>query len=68
VSANGAMFVVALDGTYDYHLYGTSASTPTFGSVIALINEARIQVGKGSVGFVSEFLFLLCCVWLSSDG
>jgi tripeptidyl-peptidase-1 len=65
VSANGAMFVVALDGTYDYHLYGTSASTPTFG---ALINEARIQVGKGSVGFVSEFLFLLCCVWLSSDG
>jgi tripeptidyl-peptidase-1 len=63
VSANGAMFVVALDGTYDYHLYGTSASTPTFGSVIALINEARMQVGKGSVGFVSEFLFLLCCVW-----
>lgn len=53
VSANGAKYVVALNGKYDYHLYGTSASAPTFGAVITLLNEARMNVGKGSIGFIS---------------
>jgi hypothetical protein len=60
VSANGAMFVVALDGTYNYHLYGTNASTPTLGSAISLINEARMQVG-GVLG-LSVSSPLLCLV------
>ena len=55
VSANGAGFVVALDGGYGYRLYGTSAAAPTVAAVIALVNEARMAVGKGSVGFVSVY-------------
>lgn len=53
VSANGAKYVVALLGGYNYHVYGTSASTPTFGSVLTLINEARMNIGKGPIGFIS---------------
>lgn len=54
VSANGAKYVVALLGSYNYHLYGTSASAPTFGAVLALINEARMNIGKGPIGFISN--------------
>ncbi|PWN44753.1 subtilisin-like protein [Ceraceosorus guamensis] len=57
VSANGARYVVALDGSYKYHLYGTSASAPTFASILTLINEARFAIGKGSVGFVNPVLY-----------
>lgn len=54
VSANGARYVVTLLGGYDYHLYGTLASAPTFGAVITLINEARLNVWKDPVGFISK--------------
>lgn len=37
VSANGANYVVAVDGALSL-IYGTSASSPTFGSIITLIN------------------------------
>ena len=32
------------------YVFGTSASSPTFGSVITLINDARLAVGKKPVG------------------
>ncbi|KAK0110807.1 hypothetical protein ONS96_002400 [Cadophora gregata f. sp. sojae] len=57
VSANGAGYVVALVGSYDYLLYGTSASTPVFGAIITLINEARMNMGKASVGFLNPALY-----------
>lgn len=57
VAANGAKYVVALDGTYKYHLYGTSASSPTFGAVITLLNEFRLNAGKGSIGFINPALY-----------
>jgi len=64
VSANGAGYVVALVGSYDYLLYGTSASTPVFGAIVTLINEARMNKGKGSVGFLSMFISVICSfVW-----
>lgn len=56
VSANGAGYVVALVGSYDYLLYGTSASTPVFGAIVTLINEARMNRGKGSLGFLSMLI------------
>lgn len=31
-------------------VFGTSASAPTLGSIITLINDARIAAGKGPVG------------------
>lgn len=54
VSANGAKYNIAIQGSYDIQVYGTSAATPTFASVLTLINEKRMNAGKGSVGFISE--------------
>ena len=43
---------LAIDGQF-YHVYGTSASAPVVASMITLINDARIAVGKKSVGFIN---------------
>ena len=56
VSANGANYVVASEGGFSL-VYGTSASTPTFGAVITLINEQRANKGKKSVGFINPTLY-----------
>jgi tripeptidyl-peptidase-1 len=52
ISANGANYVVAIDGKWAL-VYGTSASSPTLGSILTLINEARFAIGKGSIGFIN---------------
>lgn len=36
---------------------GREASAPTVGSIINLINEKRIQAGKGPVGFINPVLY-----------
>lgn len=56
VAANGANYVVAVDGSLSL-VYGTSASSPTFGSVITLINEQRVNAGKSAVGFINPTLY-----------
>jgi tripeptidyl-peptidase-1 len=56
VSANGVNYVIAIDGNFSY-VYGTSASTPTFGSVLTLVNAARFDVGKSSIGFINPVLY-----------
>ena len=56
VSANGANYVVAVDGVFSL-VYGTSASSPVVGSIITLINEARLTIGKSSVGFINPTLY-----------
>jgi tripeptidyl-peptidase I len=56
VSANGANYVVAVNGSFSL-VYGTSASTPVFGAIVTLINEARLAVGKGPVGFINPVLY-----------
>ncbi|KAF2232319.1 subtilisin-like protein [Viridothelium virens] len=56
VSANGANYVIAIDGEFGL-VYGTSASSPTFGSVITLINGQRFDAGKSSVGFLNPTLY-----------
>ena len=56
ISANGANYVVAVDGIFSL-VFGTSASSPTVGSILTLINEARFAVGKGSIGFVNPTLY-----------
>ncbi|KAK4502733.1 hypothetical protein PRZ48_006159 [Zasmidium cellare] len=56
VSANGAFqpfFVNLTQETY----FGTSLSSPIFGSIITLINEERTAAGKGPVGFVNPVLY-----------
>ena len=56
ISANGANYVVAVDGVFAL-IYGTSASSPVVGAIITLINEARLAAGKSTVGFINPFLY-----------
>ncbi|KAI0126324.1 peptidase S8/S53 domain-containing protein [Xylariales sp. AK1849] len=61
VSANGVNYVVAIDvdangGNFTL-AYGPSASSPTFGAVITLINAARLAAGKSTVGFINPFIY-----------
>lgn len=56
VSANGVNYVIAIDGSFSY-VYGTSASTPTFGSILTLVNAARLDIGKSSVGFINPTIY-----------
>jgi tripeptidyl-peptidase-1 len=56
VSANGANYIVAVDGKFAL-VFGTSASSPTFGSILTIINEKRLQLGKSSIGFVNPVLY-----------
>lgn len=56
VSANGVNYAMAVNGKIT-HLYGTSASAPTFGSVMTLINSARLDIGKRPVGFLNPALY-----------
>ena len=36
---------------------GTSASTPAFGAIVSLLNEARLQAGRPPMGFLNPFLY-----------
>ncbi|ORY67675.1 Pro-kumamolisin [Pseudomassariella vexata] len=56
VAANGANYVTAVDGEFSL-FYGTSASAPVFASMINMINEKRIEAGKGPVGFINPVLY-----------
>ncbi|KAF8265790.1 subtilisin-like protein [Lactarius quietus] len=56
LSANGANYVIAIDGQFK-RAYGTSASTPVVGSMIAMINDARLAVGKAPVGFINPAIY-----------
>ena len=38
-------------------VFGTSASSPVVGSIITLVNDARIAAGKGPVGTCIESNF-----------
>lgn len=56
ISVNGANYVIAVDGQFRL-VYGTSASTPTFGSIITLINDGRLSKNKSTVGFINPVLY-----------
>lgn len=56
VSAQGSKYAIQYMGIAAT-VGGTSASTPTFASIIALINDARRQVGKSNVGWINPALY-----------
>ncbi|KAI1788899.1 subtilisin-like protein [Ganoderma leucocontextum] len=56
LSANGANYVVAVAGEF-VRVFGTSCSSPVVGSMITLINDARIAAGKGPVGFINPAIY-----------
>ncbi|KAF9512132.1 hypothetical protein BS47DRAFT_1394555 [Hydnum rufescens UP504] len=56
ISAQGDNFSVVVSGIT--HLVGgTSASSPTAASIIALLNDFRLSQGKPSLGFLNPWLY-----------
>ena len=47
-----------IDGEFEL-VFGTSASSPVVGSIITLVNDARIAVGKRPVGFLNPVVILI---------
>lgn len=47
---------------------GTSLATPLFAGVVARVNQARLQIGKSTVGFINPALYLLASVDGTSHG
>jgi len=56
VSAQGAKYVIAWQQSF-LTVGGTSASAPTFASIIALLNDYRISLGGSSLGFLNPWLY-----------
>ncbi|KDQ50709.1 hypothetical protein JAAARDRAFT_185905 [Jaapia argillacea MUCL 33604] len=56
VAAQGQAFQVVIGGTTE-PVSGTSASSPTFASVVALLNDYRISLGKAPLGFLNPLLY-----------
>ena len=56
VAANGDNAATYVGGQF-MHFGGTSMSTPIFASIINRINEERLHVGKGPVGFINAVLY-----------
>ncbi|KZT58491.1 hypothetical protein CALCODRAFT_516704 [Calocera cornea HHB12733] len=60
----GAFYVVAVDGEFEL-VFGTSCSSPAFGSVITLVNDARLALGKKPFGFLNPTLY--ANPWMMND-
>lgn len=56
VAALGVNFEIIVGGAEE-SVDGTSASSPTFASVIALLNDRRKSAGKNALGFLNPFLY-----------
>ena len=59
VGAVGDRQVVYSNGSW-WLVGGTSLSSPVWGAVLTLINEARIEAGKSTVGFIHPVLVSVC--------
>eukprot|EP01038_Epipyxis_sp_PR26KG_P009117 gene9117-12298_t len=57
VSAQGTGYVVLNNGVIYGSVAGTSCSSPVFGGIIALVNDARIKSGKSPLGFLNPFIY-----------
>lgn len=56
VAANGANYNVFINGAAGL-VYGTSASAPVFASILTMVNDARLAVGKKPVGFINPSIY-----------
>ncbi|KAL6301121.1 peptidase S8/S53 domain-containing protein [Sparassis latifolia] len=56
IAANGANYVVAVQGEY-YLVYGTSCSSPVSASILSAVNDARLAAGKGPIGFINPTIY-----------
>ncbi|EIW80513.1 subtilisin-like protein [Coniophora puteana RWD-64-598 SS2] len=56
ISANGANYVVAIDGEFEL-VYGTSCASPVNGAIFTMINDARLAAGKSTIGFINPTIY-----------
>ncbi|KAJ6255895.1 Aorsin [Drechslerella dactyloides] len=56
VAANAWNYTVGIENVLDF-IGGTSASTPTFASVVALLNQDRLYRKKSPLGFLNPALY-----------
>lgn len=49
-------YTIIYDGVAN-SVSGTSASAPTFASIVALLNDALISAGKPALGFLNPLLY-----------
>ncbi|KAJ6586409.1 peptidase S8/S53 domain-containing protein, partial [Mycena vulgaris] len=56
ISANANNFVAVEEGVFSANS-GTSGSAPTVASIITLVNDARLAVGKTPVGFINPAIY-----------
>ncbi|KAL6299946.1 peptidase S8/S53 domain-containing protein [Sparassis latifolia] len=56
ISANGANYIVAIQGEYML-VYGTSCSSPVSAAILSAVNDARLAVGKGPMGFINPTIY-----------
>ncbi|KAG1818301.1 peptidase S8/S53 domain-containing protein [Suillus variegatus] len=56
IAANGANYVVAVDGEFEL-VYGTSCSSPVSGAIFTMINDARLAAGKSPIGFINPTIY-----------
>jgi tripeptidyl-peptidase-1 len=57
VSAQGKNLVIVKGGK-EYRVDGTSASAPIFASVISLLNERLLRMGRQPLGFLNPLIYL----------
>ena len=56
VSTQGSNFQVNVNGVVQ-SVSGTSASSPTFASIVALLNDKRLSAGLPPLGFLNPLLY-----------
>lgn len=53
-----ANYVVAVDGQF-LNVWGTSASSPVLAAMLSAINDARLAVGKSTIGFINPTVHMI---------
>ncbi|KAG9312119.1 peptidase S8/S53 domain-containing protein [Chiua virens] len=56
ISANGANYVIAVDGEFEL-VYGTSCSSPVSAAIFTMINDAHLVAGKSTIGFINPMIY-----------
>ncbi|KAK2608358.1 hypothetical protein QQS21_003043 [Conoideocrella luteorostrata] len=57
VALVGEYYDIYLNGQVQAGVYGTSASSPAWASLVSLINDQRISQGKSSLGFLNPLIY-----------
>ncbi|PCH37568.1 subtilisin-like protein [Wolfiporia cocos MD-104 SS10] len=56
LSANGVNYVIAMQDEW-WLVYGTSCSSPVTAAILSAVNDARLAVGKPSIGFINPTIY-----------